>query len=375
VGIGVLAFSSISLLIITFLANRGFLKASPGFFSSTNSVSFALGTLLYLFFAAAITISLAILLDQFKNKLNTSASITSTDAIYIDSTSDNTITQNEILQRKIDLQNKVNEITKVMYSIHESQLLLQQTVDQLKDQLDLYYAGVFLQDEHFEFAVLRAGTGDAGREMVTRHHRLQISGTSMIGQTFATQKPRAAMNIASEIIHFRNPLLPDTQSELALPILYKNNILGAMTIQSTRLNAFDDEDIKTLESICLHLGIALENARQFESNDDAINRFRDISRQYTSQSWEDVIDRSDVVESLYENPIQSEASDTVQTFELPIKVRDEIIGSIQIESSNHTLSEDDLNLIEAISTQTGLALDNARPVSYTHLTLPTTPYV
>ncbi len=151
-------------------------------------------------------------------------------------------------------------------SILDPQELLQKTVDIICDEFSFYYAGVFLLDEKNEYAVLKAGRGKAGDAMLSENHHLKVGGNSMIGMAISTQKARIALDVGEEAIHFSNPHLPNTRSEMALPLTVGANVLGAVTVQSVEESAFSDDDISTLQGMADQLAIAINNAHQHAEN-------------------------------------------------------------------------------------------------------------
>ena len=104
----------------------------------------------------------------------------------------------------------------------------------------MYYAAAFLVDDDNEFAVLVEATGKAGQMLKERGHRLEISGPSMVGTAIATRRPRIVQDVDNETMRFANPLLTETKSEVALPLIVGDQVIGALDVQSTRLAAFDE---------------------------------------------------------------------------------------------------------------------------------------
>lgn len=151
-------------------------------------------------------------------------------------------------------------------SILAPQELLQRTVDIICDEFDFYYAGVFLLDENEEFAVLQAGRGEAGDAMIAAEHKLKVGGNSMIGASVSMREARIALDVGEEAVFFSNPHLPNTRSEMALPLIVRDNVLGAVTVQSIEESAFSDEDISTLQGMANQLAIAIDNAEQYAEN-------------------------------------------------------------------------------------------------------------
>ena len=230
------------------------------------------------------------------------------------------------LERRITQIRISTDIIRSFSSVLRTEELLQTVVDLIRDRLDLYYVGLFLVDSDHQYAVLKAGTGEAGRSMLSNQHRLLIGGVSMIGWSIANLKPRIALDVGKEKIHFNNPNLPETRSELALPIISHGLALGALTIQSTLEYAFDDDDITILQGMADSLGVALENARLFEQNQKDLVEISSLNRQYVQQSWSDEITSSGQLAFTYENPGTQDTESPSQKIQIPIRLRDQIIG-------------------------------------------------
>ena len=163
------------------------------------------------------------------------------------------------------------EVSRAAGTVLEMEELLQQVVDLVQTRFELYYAGLFLADrvavgtgDPGNWAVLRVGTGEAGKQMVEQGHRLEIGGESMIGQCVATKQPRVAMDVGEEAVRFANPFLPDTRTELALPLVSRGQALGALTIQSRQPAAFSTDDVAVLQTMADQLAIAIDNANLIE---------------------------------------------------------------------------------------------------------------
>ncbi len=166
------------------------------------------------------------------------------------------------------------EVSRVAGTILDVDSMLREVVNLVRDRFDLYYAGLFLVAHNGhgngdgagqQWAILRVGTGEAGRRMVEEGHRLAVGGGSMIGRCLADKAPRIAMDVGEEAVRFDNPLLPETRTELALPLISRGSSLGALTIQSDRSAAFSDEDIAILQTMADQLAVTIENATLIES--------------------------------------------------------------------------------------------------------------
>jgi GAF domain-containing protein len=220
--------------------------------------------------------------------------------------------------------------------------------------------GVFIVDNQKEFAILQYGTGEAGRKMVANRHRLAVGGYSMIGWATQTRKPRIALDTGAEAVRFDNPLLPETRSELALPIASQKNLYGAMTIQSDKSTAFDENDLVVLQSIADSLAIALENDNSIHQTQKALEDIRVLNKAYVQQAWGEALANYGDLKYSYENPeVQTKGSE-ISLVKVPLYLRDEKIGEIDLEVMGGEISHQQREFLEAVSAQTSVALENAR---------------
>ena len=164
--------------------------------------------------------------------------------------------------RRANLLAAAAEVSQNITQISAIDDLLPKTVDIICDAYNFYYAGVFLVDEAGEFAVLKAGRGKPGRIMMENNHKLAVGGNSMIGACTALKEARISLDVDTEKVWYPNPVLPDTRSEMALPLALGDQVIGAVTVQSVEAAAFSDEDISSLQAMANQLAIAIENARQ-----------------------------------------------------------------------------------------------------------------
>ena len=182
----------------------------------------------------------------------------------------------------------------------------------------------------------------------------------MIGWSIINRMPRIALDVGEEAVRFSNPLLPETRSELALPIISKDNAIGALTIQSDKSNAFDEEDILIFQGISDSLSVSLENARLFQQTQDNLNEIRYLSRQYLQESWGVFMQTSGSLISEFENPILANSSAQTYSHTVPVFLRNEPIGEIVLETTDEKVSPEDQQLIDSITAQAVMSLESAR---------------
>ena len=172
--------------------------------------------------------------------------------------------EDQVRERAAQL-NVSAEVSRAVTSILDQNVLIQQVVGLIADRFDFYYAAIFLVDEANEFAVLHAATDTAGQSLKKRGYKLQISGHSMVGAAIRTRKPRVALDVDKEAMRFANPLLTETRSEIALPLVVGDRVVGALDVQSTLHDAFDQDTVIVLQGLTDQIAIALNNAQQFQN--------------------------------------------------------------------------------------------------------------
>ncbi|MFN8454410.1 MAG: GAF domain-containing protein [Anaerolineae bacterium] len=181
-------------------------------------------------------------------------------------------------QHRSNLLQTAAEISRAASSILEVNQLIHTSVNLIRDKFDFYYVGLFLVDEAKEWANLQAGTGEAGRLQLEAGHKLRIGGESMIGWCIQHRQARIALDVGQEAVHFRNPYLPDTHSEMALPLISRDEVMGALTVQSTQPSAFSAEDITLLQTMADHLANAISNAYLFAQRQSVLTETENLYR-------------------------------------------------------------------------------------------------
>jgi len=213
-------------------------------------------------------------------------------------------------------------------------------------------------DPSGKWAELKEATGEAGRVLKQNHHRLEISGKNMVGLAIREQSPRIAQIASEEKQRFENPLLPYTRSEVALPLMVGDRVLGALNVQSTRESDFGPQVIETMQNMAGQVAIALENARLFQEAQQIIKEMRAVQQQYLLQGWQGLSEGSEKLEY----SVGDEEGDNSRKLDVQISLRDQILGQITLESQAEW-TPDQQSLVDAVATQAAIALENARLVS------------
>jgi GAF domain-containing protein/HAMP domain-containing protein len=157
------------------------------------------------------------------------------------------------------------EVAQRITSTADLSELLNRTVQLIVDQFSFYQASIFMLDTRGKYAVLQASYGPAAREMLSRGHRLEMGSASIIGWVTANREPRVASDVTEDPIHLRNELLPETRSEVGIPIMIGNLVLGALDVQSTAPGAFGPDTIVMLQLIASQIAVAIQNVGLVQS--------------------------------------------------------------------------------------------------------------
>ncbi len=168
--------------------------------------------------------------------------------------------------------------------------LLNQSVNLVRDRFGFYHVSIFMVDTYRQYAVVQASTGKVGRKMLEMQHKLAVGGKSIVGTAVETGKPRIALDVGKDAIHFNNPLLPDTRSEMALPLIARGQAIGALDVQSTQQNAFSDSDIAILQSMANQLANAIAAARAYQEAQTALADVSKLQERYSRTEWSNFIE-------------------------------------------------------------------------------------
>lgn len=277
------------------------------------------------------------------------------------------------LERRAGQFEAIAQVSRVITSIQEQKELLTSITHMISQHFGFYHVGIFLLDGDRKFAVLRAANSEGGQEMLARNHRLEVGQTGIVGHVTATGEPRIALDVGSDVVYFDNPDLPDTHSEMALPLREANRVIGALDVQSIEENAFTQDDINILSTLADQVSIAIRNASLYEEARDALAQTEIANSQLTKRAWSDFQRVAPILgyrfdgskpEPLTQPKDDQQAKVQGDAYSIPVQLRGEVIGNLSVSSPSegHQWSDDEIALVRATAERVALAAENARLV-------------
>lgn len=247
--------------------------------------------------------------------------------------------------------------------------LLDTVVNQISNRFGFYHTGIFLSDSSRQKVYLAAASSEGGKRLLSRGHSLNIGREGVVGYAAYEKRPRVAQDIDRENVYFRNPELPDTRSEAALPLVIKNQAIGVLDIQSTEESPFSAEDLFILQTMADQIALAIQNARLLDESRSALEQLQSITAQAIQDAWRSYIGQrhpgyvyrsGDVVPISESKPGLDEKES--KTLEVGIVLRGQRIGIINLKRSTSQTgwTEKEQDFTEKIASQLALAIENAR---------------
>ncbi len=289
------------------------------------------------------------------------------------------------LHRRATQLEAASQVARSISTFDDLDSLLNDTIELIRQQFGFYHAGLFLVDEAREFAVLKAATGEVGQRMLARNHRLKIGEEGIVGYAIAKNEPRIAMDVGKDAVHFKNPDLPNTRSELALPLRSGGKVIGALNVQSEKEAAFSNDDVRILTTIADQLALAIDKVNLLTQLKTSLEEIEASYKQYTRKAWHSHLRSAkrnyafryhrqhiEVVDEGYveiDNALKSnhavvtaqKSGEKAQTLvAVPIKLRGEPLGVINLRFEASHVPQDTVDLLENTANRLALALENAR---------------
>ena len=297
---------------------------------------------------------------------------------------------NQSIEKRAEQFQAISQVSRVIIAAQNLQDVLPQITEVISEQFGFYHVGIFLIDVNREYAVLTSANSAGGEKMLNRGHKLRIGRVGIVGNVAKSGKARIALDTDEDVTFFNNPDLPETRSEMALPLFQASGtIIGVLDIQSTTPNAFGQDDIEVLTILAEQVSIAIANARLYEDTQRALIESEMVYRQDLKSSWKRFIHsqklagirRRNMKSNFILEPIDvpganeavvfgnhyqrpADSKNEVSELTMPIKLRNEVVGTLNVKSqSRQKWSDDELDIITAIIDRAALSIENARLIS------------
>lgn len=277
----------------------------------------------------------------------------------------------EELARKANQLDAARRVAAQIAAETDQQLLLRNAADVILEEFGFYHAGIFLADEHGEYAVLRASTGEVGRTMLESNHKLKIGQVGIVGYVVARGVPRVTPDVDEDPTYYRNPLLPRTRSEMAVPLRLRDQVIGALDVQSDQPNAFAPDDVQVIQTLADQLAVAIDKANLLQRLQANVAELEASYRQSTHQAWNSFFQqarrryayryRNAQVEEITGSPsLQGQTGPQGAVLAVPIELRGEKIGQVNLRVRGTEVSPELADLIQNAVSRLAVALENAR---------------
>jgi GAF domain-containing protein len=272
-------------------------------------------------------------------------------------------------------------VARATTSIQDEDTLLSRLAQVISQQFGFYHAGIFLLDQQSQYAVLRATNSEGGRKMLARRHKLKIGQVGIVGHVAGSGTPRIALDVELDTAFKNNPDLPETRSEMALPLKVGAAIIGVLDIQSTESNAFRPEDTEILFTLADQVAIAIQNTRSHEATHKLLEEAQRTSGSYLEEAWrllqaqekkigylvvddtvrplEKFVSAPHINKVVSQGEVLVEHGDTA-TLAVPIRLRGEVVGVLDVHvPTGHDWDADEVDIVKAVADRLSLALESA----------------
>ena len=277
------------------------------------------------------------------------------------------------------------EVGQMATRVYQQADLLPRVADFIRERFDLYYTQIYLLDDLHRYAVLAAGTGEVGEQLLDRKHRLDMSQTSIVARAAQTQRPVLVADTETSPIHRPNPLLPETRSEVAIPLIVGGEVIGVLDMQARAAETFREDNLPVFEAMANQLASAVRSAQSYAETQVAIDRADAINRRLTGEAWAGYLGRlgkGDVVGYEYDlqqvTPLVTGSTVELppgnghdQGLALPVALRGQPIGMIQVEEEDRARewTSEDVELVKDVAERVALTLEQFRAFDETQIAL------
>jgi GAF domain-containing protein len=333
-----------------------------------------------LMLASIIAIGISTVQSEFLNALHESENYLNTESEERTNLEERVKERTRALDRRSEQLEAAALVTRAAAEGHNLQELLNIVAQQITARFGFYHTGIFLTDESNIQLNLVAASSKGGQNMLARGHKLEIGREGIVGAAAYQKRSRIAQDVGADAMFFNNPDLPNTHSEVALPLLAQNRLIGVLDIQSQEHNAFTPDDIYTLQTMTDQIAMAIDNIRLIEQSQSAVINLESLNTTNTAKAWLERLGDKAIgytYTPLGITPIsankraepdlvaignQSMPSTPEKTIQVALNLRGKEIGNISLKrkSNEATWAESEKEMAQRIANQVVLAVENAR---------------
>jgi GAF domain-containing protein/HAMP domain-containing protein len=263
------------------------------------------------------------------------------------------------------------EVGRTVSQVRALDVMLTDAAELIRKQFDLYYVQVYLADPGQTYLNLQAGTGRVGTELLQRNHRLPLNTDSINGRAAVEKKSVVISDTTTSATFKPNPLLPNTRSEMAVPLLIGNKVVGVLDMQSEHAGSLSQDVLPAFEALAGQLAIAIQNANLLAEAEQARAEVESQARRLTRSNWMDYLDAIHKPEEtgfLFEqNKIsvltQAEETQTAENSNAlvaPIAVTGEALGNLVVEMEGQSPISRTSELVNTVARQVAQQIESLR---------------
>lgn len=285
--------------------------------------------------------------------------------------------EKRVEERTEELSHKTKQLDAATFVAHEIasmqnlEEMLNRTVHLISQQFGYYHTAIYLINIRNDYAVLQAASSDGGKRLVERGYRLHVGTEGIIGYVAAEKKAHIALDVGEDAVFFDEPELSETHSELAIPLIVRNKVIGVLDMQSSERQAFRYEDMEVFQTMADQIAATIENTRLLSESQMVVAQLDVILNEEVRQSWK--------TEATAHKPAFHFSMSGVKPIEdaivlkgknileIPLVLRGQKIGKLSLQRKSefqNWTAQEEMVAIEVIN-QAALALENIRLVERT----------
>lgn len=197
---------------------------------------------------------------------------------------------NIILRKRAAELEIVTRVSAAASAIAGTERLMQEVVNLIKVSFDLYHAHFYVLNDVGDALALSIGAGEVGRKLLEQGHTIPLSQpNSLVVRAALTRQGVIENDLYAAPGYLANPLLPESRSSMAIPMIVGDEVLGVLNVQSDVVNHFTDEDVRIQTTLAAQIALALQHTRSLARAQAAIEELNGVTRRLSREGWADYL--------------------------------------------------------------------------------------